>query len=393
MIKKLFSTERSWRLRSLIALTLLTLAISYLAIGSVNAQALMWTAVSNPSGLTDVPAGVAVAPSGVYVVGYDMVGGNARWRIERRSPATGALLAAVAINPSGGTDVANGVAVDATGVYIVGYDRVPGNERWRIEKRTLLGLAPIWVAVSNPSVGSDMAFDVAVGPTGVYVVGYDRVLGNARWRIERRSPINGALLAAPVVSNPSGGDDMAYGVALDGTGIYVVGFDAVGGDHRWRIEKRALANLAPLWVATSDPSGLTDRANDVAVGPSGVYVVGYDMVGGNARWRIERRSPINGALLAAAVSNPSARNDIANGVAVGPTGIYVVGSDITLGNSRWRIEKRSLAALAPIWVATSNPSVGTDTAMSVARDATGIYVVGSDQVPGNLRWRIEKRTP
>jgi len=389
----LFSTERSWRLRSLIALTLLTLAISYLAIGSVNAQALMWTAVSNPSGLTDVPAGVAVAPSGVYVVGYDMVGGNARWRIERRSPATGALLAAVAINPSGGTDVANGVAVDATGVYIVGYDRVPGNERWRIEKRTLLGLAPIWVAVSNPSVGSDMAFDVAVGPTGVYVVGYDRVLGNARWRIERRSPINGALLAAPVVSNPSGGDDMAYGVALDGTGIYVVGFDAVGGDHRWRIEKRALANLAPLWVATSDPSGLTDRANDVAVGPSGVYVVGYDMVGGNARWRIERRSPINGALLAAAVSNPSARNDIANGVAVGPTGIYVVGSDITLGNSRWRIEKRSLAALAPIWVVTSNPSVGTDTAMSVARDATGIYVVGSDQVPGNLRWRIEKRTP
>jgi len=390
MTKKLFNNV----VRLPIFLVLLTLAISYFAIGSVNAQALIWTATSNPSGLTDVAANVAVGPTGVYVVGYDMVGGNARWRIERRSPANGALLAAVTINPSGGSDVANGVAVDGTGVYVVGYDKALGNERWRIEKRSLLGLAPIWVQVSNPSGGSDMAFEVAVGPTGVYVVGYDRALGNARWRIERRSPVNGALLAAPVAINPSAGDDMAYGVAVDGTGVYVVGFDAVGGDHRWRIEKRALLGLGLIWVATSDPSGLADRPYDVAVGPTGVYVVGYDMVGGNARWRIERRSPVNGLLLAApAISNPSPGHDYAYGVAVGPTGIYVVGTDRLGGDPRWRIEKRSLLGLGLIWAVAIDPSAGTDEARSVARDGTGIYVAGCDRVLGNLRWRIEKRTP
>jgi len=84
--------------------------------------------------------------------------------------------------------MAHGVAVDSTGLYIVGSDRVPGNWRWRIEKRSLITGALIWVKTSNPSSFSDWAWGVAVDRTGVYVVGYDGVPGNWRWRIEKRYP-------------------------------------------------------------------------------------------------------------------------------------------------------------------------------------------------------------
>jgi len=386
--------KRGGKLRLPIFVALLVLVIGYFGIGSVNAAGLLlWTQVSNPSGLTDTAIDVAVAPSGVYTVGYDMVGGNSRWRIERRSLVTGALLAApVAINPSGGSDIAYAVAVDGTGVYVAGYDSVGGNARWRIEKRNLFTLAPIWVAVSNPSAGTDIAFDVAVRATGVYIVGS---IAQTMWRIERRSLINGALLAAPITINPSGGSDIAYAVAVDGTGVYVAGYDSVGGNPRWRIEKRTLLGLAPIWTVASNPSVGNDMVYDIAVSPNGVYIVGYDSLGGNARWRIERRSLVNGALLAAPVAiNPSGGSDIAFGVAVGATGIYVVGVDRAVGNNGWRIEKRTLLGLAPILpVVVVNPSGGDDGAKSVAVDVTGIYTVGYDQVLGNLGWRMEKRTP
>ena len=44
-----------------------------------------------------------------------------------------------------------------------------------------------------------------------------------------------------------------------------------------------------------------------------------------------------------------------------------------------------------IWTQTENPSTGTDTAFAVAVDASGIYVVGNDNSPGNWQWRIQKR--
>ena len=286
--------KRGGKLRLPIFVALLVLVIGYFGIGSVNAAGLLlWTQVSNPSGLTDTAIDVAVAPSGVYTVGYDMVGGNSRWRIERRSLVTGALLAApVAINPSGGSDIAYAVAVDGTGVYVAGYDSVGGNPRWRIEKRTLLGLAPIWTVASNPSVGNDMVYDIAVSPNGVYIVGYDSLGGNARWRIERRSLVNGALLAAPVAINPSGGSDIAFGVAVGATGIYVVGVDRAVGNNGWRIEKRTLLGLAPILpVVVVNPSGGDDGAKSVAVDVTGIYTVGYDQVLGNLGWRMEKRTP------------------------------------------------------------------------------------------------------
>jgi len=40
------------------------------------------------------------------------------------------------------------------------------------------------------------------------------------------------------VGNPSNGSDEALGVAVEGIGVYIVGYDSRGGDARWRMEKR-----------------------------------------------------------------------------------------------------------------------------------------------------------
>jgi len=84
---------------------------------------------------------------------------------------------------------------------------------------------------------------------------------------------------------------------------------------------------------------------------------------------------------------------VASKVTIDSTGIYIVGSDSSPGvdNYQWRIEKRSLTDGSPIWAQTNNPSTGDDTAGGVAVDGTGVYIVGSDESPGNREWRIEKR--
>jgi len=85
----------------------------------------------------------------MYVVGVDESpgpgSGNYQWRIEKRSLTDGSLVAGfgaggvVTINPSTGFDMAWGIAIDSTAMYVVGYDESPGpgsgNYQWRIEKR------------------------------------------------------------------------------------------------------------------------------------------------------------------------------------------------------------------------------------------------------------------
>jgi hypothetical protein len=55
------------------------------------------------------------------------------------------------------SDYARSVAVDSTGIYVVGVDSIPGNQEWRIEKRNLNDGSLIWSITTNPSSGSDSA--------------------------------------------------------------------------------------------------------------------------------------------------------------------------------------------------------------------------------------------
>ncbi len=157
-------------------------------------------------------------------------------------------------------------------------------------------------------------------------------------------------------------------------------------------------------VVVNNPSGSNDWAGPIAIDSTYMYVVGGDQTPGNSQWRIEKRVLSTGALDApfgtggVVVNNPSGSNEGAGDIAIDSTYMYVVGSDQSPGNSQWRIEKRVLstgaldASFGTGGVVVNNPSASGDWANAIAIDSQYMYVVGTDNwILGSSQWRIEKR--
>jgi hypothetical protein len=242
----------------------------------------------------DSANGVTVDGTGVYIVGYDSALGfrDARWRIEKRSLSEGGLIWAETSNPSSSWDVPFDVAVDINGVYIVGWEKMEetGDMRWRIEKRSTDDGSLIWAIPSNPSGYRGAAYSVAVDGTGVYIVGEDSEAGYPRWRMEKRSLSDGELIWLQISDPSPYAIDSANGVTVDNTGVYIVGYDSTLDlrDARWRIEKRSLSDGSLLW--TKNLSSIMGSPAGVAVDISGVYIVGKDKMERSDGWRIEKRN-------------------------------------------------------------------------------------------------------
>ncbi|MGA8904308.1 MAG: hypothetical protein WB661_04790, partial [Candidatus Bathyarchaeia archaeon] len=117
------------------------------------------------------------------------------------------------------------------------------------------------------SSGSDYPHGVAVDGSGVYVVGGDEnTAGNHyEWRVEKRSLTTGVIIWA-VSEHISSYNDWAYGVAVDGSGLYAVGFDhnGAGNTFEWRVEKRSLTTGVIIWAMSEDISTSYDTAYGVA---------------------------------------------------------------------------------------------------------------------------------
>jgi len=358
------------------------------SIGSASPGDLIWFSSEN-SALQ--ARGVAVDATGVYVVGYAMstLQTTFEWRIEKRDLATGETLLNITenISPYGGK--ASAVAVDSTGFYVVG----SGPVGWKVEKRDLASGALTWVQ-SEDIGGAETANGVAVGSSGLYVVGYDsnNAGGFKEWRVEKRDLTTGTLIwgiSEQIGVGAALPTDIAYGVAVDSTGLYVVGSDTtVSGALEWRIEKRNLTSGTILW-STSESLEYQSEAEAVAVNSMGVYVVGYEANPPTqlAMWRMEARSPSTGATLWAQTEQFSG-SSIAYGVAVDSTGVYVVGSD----GQDSRVEKRSMATGAIMWGQSESLAPNAGVALAAAVDSTGVYVPGfTTNTMGIFAWRIEKR--
>jgi hypothetical protein len=311
----------------------------------------------------------------LYVVGYDMIPafGDYEWRIEKRLLGTGELVNAfgnngvVTINPhSGGgpdADIPNSVAIDGTSLYVSG----TGNVQLRIEKRSLssgdldtnFGTGGVLTSVDMSSVAL-----IQVRGSSLYVIGKITKPLGYRWRIEKRSLSTGDFIT-DFGTNGVVTADLFYGepyaATSDGDNLYVVGYGSAGGgspDTWWAIEKRSL-NTGDL-VTTFGTGGVI----------------------------LSNSSPVS------LVAHPYA-------IVLDGSNLYVAVPDWALGNNgynlQWRIEKRRLSSGALITdfgsggVVISNPSNSEDTAAAVVTDATSLYVVGSDSIPGNPEWRIEKR--
>jgi hypothetical protein len=344
--------------------------------------------VSNPSSGNDVAYSITSDNNYLYIVGVDLspaaipgnLSGDAQWRIEKRDKIAGVLDAnfgtggVITNNPGRGEDRPNSIIVDNNYLYIGGYDTIPGDHQWRIEKRDKTtgaldaNFGTGGVITLNPGSCSDGVTSITADNTYLYIAGYDSspggsIPGNAQWRIEKRDKTTGVLVAnfgtnGVVVSNPSGsssGIDYPYSIITDNVYLYIAGSDysTTNCTSQWRIEKRdkitgALdANFGTNGVVVSNPSTSTsDIPYSIITDNNYLYIGGYDTIPGNPQWRIEKRDKIAGALdvnfgtNGAVVSNPSSKPDIAYYLIADNTHLYITGYDYSPGNYEWRIEKR-----------------------------------------------------
>jgi hypothetical protein len=310
------------------------------------------------------------------------------------------LVSAVS-NPSTSTDEINALALDPAEpirLYAAGFDAAPGSSEWRIEKRRTGDNSLVYAVTEDISSGADEAKGIALDTASstMYVVGTDAAPGDIEWRIESRDTTDGSLLYS-VASNPSSNVDRATAVSLDKNGgvMYVVGKDSSVGasDQQWRVEKRNVSDGSLAYTVTNNPSSGDDEINAIAIDTAGgaMYLAGSDVTPGNSQWRIEKRNLSNGSLVYSTTTNYSTGNDFAAAIALNTASgtMYIAGRDIAPGDAQWRIEARNLSDGSLVFTTTSNPSANIDIPGGISIDtASGaMYVAGRT----DAGWRVEKR--
>ncbi len=341
----------------------------------------------DPTPSDDVANGIVTDATGVYVTGSEMIclGCDTKWYIEKRDAVNGGLVWSQNSNPSINPDGSNAIAIDATGVYICGTVGISFfNWAWRVEKRTLNTGALIWGHTLDVSNLGDTPYSIAVDATGVYTVGFEYSTGNQAWRIEKRDLATGTVLWAQV-SDPGTADDFATAVATHPSGILVAGADLSGPSAQWRIEKRDTASgaLIPSFgtggVVVSDPSSGPDEPWAMTIDHNEVFVSGFDDLPGNRQWRIEKRDPFTGGVACSTSVNPGTGEDRALAVAADTSGVYVAGTDVISANNEWRMEKFDRCP-----VTVSVVPVSPDAALATRQDGSSLILLHPNMNEGTV---------
>jgi hypothetical protein len=370
----------------------------------------------------------------LYVAGTDTTAGagNEQWRIEKRSITDGSLVSGfgtggvVTTNPTSGTDEINDLIVDNITGYLIagGYDSTGGNE-WRIEKRSLItgaldtNFQTGGVLLFNPSGRPEMVSAMAIDEGGgyFYVTGVDDGAGNTRWRVEKRKISNGNLCTAAecgtlfgtggaYVDNPTNGGDQPLTIQVDiaGNALFFGGYDNNGG-QQWRIAKvdattgAAISAFGTSGIVTANPSANADQITQLALDGKGgyLYVIGTDGTGSDIRWRIEKRQRSDGSLVSSfgtsgvITINPSANTDPPTGVMidVDRSLLWAVGGDRSLGatNMQWRYEQ-FITDDGSRWLGAANTTTVASTSISF-RLRILIHASTAGMVAGDYQFKLQ----
>lgn len=284
------------------------------------------------------------------------------------------------------------------------------------------------LAESNPSAGEDLLLAMVLNTNHIYAVGSDSGPGNQQWRIEKRNIQSGELIGGfgtlgVITSNPSGGDDVALCVAVNGNAMYVAGWQYTAGYKQWRIEKRDATTGAPdnTFLGTGAVGGYTfgrtsptdgGGVEAIQVFGNDLYLAGSEFIAGRYIWRIERRDKNSGNLMPAFNGTGVLNVDVGgyyqflHAMQVDADAIYLAGSDNGCGSYAhdWRIEKRDRLTGALVGgfgsggvvqttACTGDYGYGEDV-YGLRLDSGYLYAVGPDGTNGGTsapQWRIEKR--
>jgi hypothetical protein len=312
----------------------------------------------------------------IFIFGLDKKERDLQWRVDRISPR-GIGGKFYTEDFSAGADVTNGAIFDFNNnLILAGFDFEPGSSQWRAIKRGIGQES--WSFSQNFSPGPDEITSVAVDlENNVILAGFDSEPGNPQWRVVKLNKFGERLWDYTL--NPSKKADVIADVKTDSrNNIILAGYEKSLGNDRWRIEK-----LDPdkklLWGYGLDVSDGADVLNAIALdSQDNIIGVGYDFFPGDAQWRVVKLDK-KGKRLWQWSFNPSLGFDELRGVAVdSEDNIIVGGYESSKEGFQWVVKKFSPQG-DEVWTWTENLSSGFDELIDLAVDSeNNVILVGFD---------------
>ena len=347
--------------------------------------AVLWKKLGTQGGLAAVARGngsivmVGTSRTGdfyddAYTVKYDVADGTLVWERRYNTPANSVDRAAAVTIDAEGNVVVTGESVGSEGnpdYYTIKYVGATGTRLW--EKR-----------YNGPGNGTDRPHAVAVDQSGnVIVTGYSwNAVTNADYYTAKYAATDGALLWDTRYDGPGTSHDVAYAVAVDGSGnVVVTGYSSGTVDGGvYYTAKYAAADGALLWERRYD--AFTDAyysGGAVAIDRDGNVVVtgfsGFTSTGEHTDSYTAKYAAADGALLWEKRSGPDSYGVMLAVVVDANGNAVVTGSS----NDDYHTIKFGAADGRLLWERRYNgPGNGSDSARSVAVDANdNVLVTGS----------------
>ena len=239
---------------------------------------------NGPGNGTDYAVALAVDRTGnVYVTGYSAgIGtGDADYATIKYNSAGDTLWVRRYNGPGNGFDFALALAVDGTGnVYVIGYGHGSGTGYDYATIKYNSAGDTLWVRRYNgPGNGADWANAIAVDGAGnVYVTGSSFGSGTVNDYATIKYNSAGDTLWVARYNGPGNDADVAYGLAMDGTGnVYVTGNSTGSGTGDDYATVKYNSAGVKQWVERyNGPGNGCDMANALAVdGTGNVYMTGW----------------------------------------------------------------------------------------------------------------------
>lgn len=240
----------------------------------------------------------------------------------------------------------------------------------------------------------DEAWGCAVdGNNSIHVVGVVGVSATDEDLWLRKYSAAGEVMWTQTYAGPALAKDGGRGVVVDPAElVYVAGFANVAMQGNDVVVRKHAADGAPLWTkAYAGAAMLSDVANAVALTPTGDLVVGGATTvvdAGNDTW-LRKYSPAGATLWTRTYSGAAKGNDSTNAVAVTADGyIYAAGQEVVLGESSNMWVARYDADGNLLWSRLYNGGASKADYLhgAVAMDDGGVVVCGYETAAG-VPWK------